>query len=123
VTQGEETSLFRRRYDPLMVNLEKIALALPEVVQGVACAGTTLESRTFQTRKKAFLFVSRKQARLKLDESARQAAKLGFDVGANGWVMLPLDALPAASVVKRWIAESHALVSRPGSKKSKTRGE
>lgn len=103
-----------------MIDLGKIALALPEVVQGIACAGTALESRTYQTSKKAFLFVSKKQARLKLDESVKQATKLGFAVGANGWVTLPLDALPAGTVVKRWIAESHTLVSRSGKKKTKT---
>lgn len=103
-----------------MADLGRIALALPEVEQGIACAGTPLESRTYRTGKKAFLFVAKKQARLKLDASAQQAKRLGFAVGANGWVTLPLDALPAASLVKRWIAESHALASNPGRRKRKT---
>ena len=102
-----------------MADLGRIALALPDVEKGIACAGTALESRTYQTGKKAFLFVAKTQARLKLEESAQQAEKLGFPAGANGWVTLPLDALPAASVVKRWIAESHALASRSGSKGKK----
>lgn len=70
-----------------MADLGKIALALPDVEQGIACAGTALESRTYRTKDKAFLFVSAKQARLKLE------------------------ALPAASVIKSWIVESHALAS------------
>jgi|SRR5262245_5302344 len=105
-----------------MADLGRIALALPEVERGIACAGTQLESRTYQTGKKAFLFVAKKQARLKLGESAQHARKLGFEVGANGWVTLPLDALPAVSVVKRWIAESHALVSKPGRRKTSNGG-
>jgi hypothetical protein len=102
-----------------MVDLGKIALALPGVVQGIACAGTALESRTYQAGKKAFLFVAKTQARLKLQDSVQQARKLGFPAGASGWVTLPLDALPAAPMVKRWIAESHALVSRAGGVKEK----
>lgn len=105
-----------------MIDLGKLALALPEVVQGIACSGTALESRTYAIGKKSFLFVSKKQARLKLDSSAKEAAKLGFAVGANGWVMLPLDALPANAVVKRWIAESYALNSGAANKKPKSRG-
>jgi hypothetical protein len=104
-----------------MVDLDRIALALPDVEQGIACAGTSLESRTYQTRKKAFLFVAKKQARLKLGASVEQAEKMGFAAGANGWVTLPLDALPSASIAKRWIAESHALVSKSGSKVKKAR--
>lgn len=102
-----------------MTDLGRIALALPEVVQGIACAGTALESRTYQAGKKAFLFVSKEQARLKLDASAPQARKLGFQVGASGWVTLPLERLPAAAVVKLWIAESHALASNGTGKKQR----
>jgi predicted DNA-binding protein (MmcQ/YjbR family) len=99
-----------------MVNLNTIALALPEVERGVACAGTALESRTYQVKKKSFLFVSNEQARMKLDASASEARRLGFAVGANGWVTVSLDAPPKAAVMKRWIAESYSLVSRPAGK-------
>ena len=102
-----------------MADIGRIAQALPGVEQGFACAGTPLESRTYQVGKKAFLFVAKTQARLKLEASAQQARKLGFTTGANGWVTLPLEALPPAAVVKRWIAESHALASRSGSKVKK----
>jgi hypothetical protein len=102
-----------------MSNLGKIALSLADVEQGVACAGTALESRTYSTNKKAFLFVAKKQARLKLESSIPEARKLGFVVGANGWVTLSLDALPPASAARRWITESHALASKPAPRKSK----
>ncbi|HEX6810603.1 MAG TPA: hypothetical protein VF384_03165 [Planctomycetota bacterium] len=93
-----------------MTDLGTLALALGNVQQGVACAGTALESRTFAVGKKAFLFVSAKDARLKLDSSAGEAKRLGFAVGANGWVKLELASLPAAAVLKKWIRESHALM-------------
>lgn len=88
-----------------------VALALPDVGEGVACAGTKLESRTFDVRKKSFLFVSKTQLRLKLAASASDARERGFPVGANGWATLPLDGLPSGAVLKRWIAESHALAA------------
>ena len=92
-----------------MLDLAKIALALPDVEQGIACAGTALESRTYRTGKSAFLFVSAKDARLKLEASAAEARELGFPVGTGGWVKLSLEALPSAAVVRRWVAESHGL--------------
>lgn len=94
-----------------MTNLAVLAAALPDTEQGLACAGTSLESRTFHVRRKTFLFLSRTQARLKLDASAAEARKLGIPVGANGWVTMQLDSLPPAPVLKRWFAESHSLVA------------
>lgn len=91
--------------------LAAIARALPDVTEGVACAGTALESRTFQVGGKAFLFLSAKLARLKLAASAADAKRRGAEVGANGWTKLALDALPPAAVCKRWVAESHALLA------------
>lgn len=93
-----------------MTDLGVIAKSLDGVGEGVACAGTALESRTFRVNGKAFLFVSRKEARLKLASSLSEAARLGCAAGANGWVKIALDAPPAAKVLKRWIAESHALL-------------
>jgi hypothetical protein len=91
---------------PVMPDLAAIALALPDVETGLACAGTSLESRTFATAGKVFLFVGTKEARLKLAASAGEARNLGFPPGATGWVKLPLDALPGAAVLRRWIGES-----------------
>lgn len=103
-----------------MPDLAAIALALPDVQQGVACAGTTLASRTFAVRNKTFLFLSAKEARLKLEASLAAAGDAGHGVGANGWVKLDLGALPTIAVLRRWIAESHALMagaSRPAAKR------
>lgn len=96
-------------YTRAMLNLGSIALELANVDEGVACAGTALESRSYRVNKKNFLFLSANVARFKLDASSAEAKGLGCEVGANGWVKLSLDALPPASVVRRWIAESHAL--------------
>jgi len=98
-----------------------MARALPDVVEGRACAGTALESRTFRTREKAFLFLERTRARLKLAASAAEARALGFTVGAQGWTTLPLDALPTAAVAKRWVRESHGLVAGPATGKIRAR--
>lgn len=103
-----------------MLDLGSIALALPAVTEGIACAGTALESRTYSVNKKNFLFVSAKDARLKLSASSAEAERLGCQVGANGWVRIALGAMPPASVVRRWIAESHGLAAG-GSATPKTR--
>ncbi len=103
-----------------MADLAALAAALPGTEQGIACAGTALESRTFHIRRKTFLFLSKRQARLKLDASAPEARALGLPVGANRWVTLQLDALPATSVLKRWIAESHSLFA-PASRSAPTK--
>ena len=95
--------------------LATIARRLPEVSEGLACAGTALESHTFQVGGKAFLFLSAKVARLKLGNSAAEAKECGCEVGANGWVKLALDTLPPAAVLKRWVAESHGLLGGRGS--------
>ncbi len=104
-----------------MVDFDAIATTLPDVTTGVACAGTALESRTFMTNKKAFLFVSKKDVRLKLSASIASAKKAGFDAGANGWVKIPLAELPAAATLKKWIAESHASMTPAAKKKAAKR--
>jgi hypothetical protein len=111
-----------------MIDLATLATSLPDVTEGVACAGTALESRTYSTNKKAFLFLSEKEVRLELDASGAAAKALGFAVGANGWARLPIDALPSASVLKKWVRESHALMAGParatgGAKRSTKRSK
>ena len=93
-----------------MPSLAEIARALPGVQQGVACAGTALESRTFQVQGKAFLFVSKEHARFKLGPSIGAARARGAQVGAGGWTKIALDALPPQTVLRTWIAESHGLI-------------
>lgn len=102
-----------------MLKLGAIALALPGAVEGVACAGTTLESRAYSVNRRNFLFVSEKLARLKLEAYCAEAQRLGCEVGANGWVKLSFDTPPPTSVVRRWIAESHLLAGGGGSRTKK----
>ncbi|MBK7645051.1 MAG: hypothetical protein IPJ19_18725 [Planctomycetes bacterium] len=92
-----------------MSNPASIALALGDVEQGLSCAGTALECRSFLVKKQAFLFLSEEHLRLKLGRSVAQAKKRGVAVGAAGWIKLDLDDLPPQPMLKAWIAESYAL--------------
>lgn len=93
-----------------MAKLDSIARALEGVTRGVACAGTALESHTYKVDDKAFLFVSREHARLKLSVSVAEARRLGAQVGTGGWTKLTLADLPSDAALARWIAESHGLM-------------
>jgi hypothetical protein len=97
--------------------LLQYALSLPETEDGIACAGTALESITVKTKKKAFLFIRATEARLKLADSQKEAAAMAarqpetYSVGANGWVLIRFEG-PAAyplDVLKRWVHESYSL--------------
>ena len=102
-----------------MQALRKIALAFPEVEEGIACKGTAIECATFKVRGKAFLFVGRADVRVKLSASLAEVAKVAakepdrYQAGAHGWVKvtfgddepLPVDAL------SRWIEESYRLLA------------
>jgi hypothetical protein len=107
--------------------LKKIAMRHPEVEEAIACKGTALESAVYKTRKKSFLFVSEKQARMKLGASLAEAKKIGkqkpgsCEVGAMGWAAVSLgrDA-PPAGVLEKWIGESYELAagSKPAAGKT-----
>jgi hypothetical protein len=92
----------------------RIAKRLPDVEEGIACKGTALESRTFKVNEKAFLFLSARDARLKLGPSVAEAVAFAkaepsrCTVGAGGWVKLSVAAPPSSNVLARWIAESRA---------------
>jgi len=96
----------------------KAALRLPDSEEGVACAGTALESVTVKAGTKAFLFVRPTEARLKLVESRAEAAKLAakdpahYAIGATGWATIRFDAehAPPRDLVERWVEESHRAV-------------
>lgn len=102
-----------------MEALRKIALRFPEVEEGIACKGTALECTTFKARKKAFLFISVANARVKLQESLAEAAKLAakepgrYKVGAHGWaeVKFTNDEPPPLELLERWIDESYRLLA------------
>jgi hypothetical protein len=95
--------------------LGKLARRHPDVEEGVACKGTSLESRTYKVKGKAFLFVRPAEARLKLDASLSEATKLAekdpetYSAGSKGWVAFKLAAAPPKERLERWIAESYAL--------------
>ena len=104
--------------DPVKA-LRSIAMRYPEVEEGIACKGTVLECSTFQARKKAFLFVSAKDARVKLGESLKEAADLeaknpdGYQVGGKGWVKIIFnpDRPAPGGLMERWIDESYRLLA------------
>ena len=99
--------------------LQKLALRYPEAQEGIACAGTALESKTIKVGNKAFLFLGEKDVRLKLGESLAEAAKLAakvpgrYEVGVHGWVKLTFsnDETPPLDLLKRWIDESYRLLA------------
>ena len=98
--------------------LAQLAKTHADVEEGIACAGTALESRTFKVNKKAFLFLTATQARLKLEASLEEAAELAthdarYQVGGLGWLKIQLDEgrPPPRALLGRWIKESHALMS------------
>src|SRR5262245_12425822 len=99
--------------------LRKTALAYPETEEGVACEGTSLEKRTIKVRGKAFLFLGKSDAMLKLGDSLHEATKLSSQlpgscqVGAHGWVKLTFgeSASPPAVLLARWVEESYRLLA------------
>jgi hypothetical protein len=99
--------------------LRKIGMRLEGAEEGIACAGTALESVTVKARGKAFLFVRAIDARLKLGDSIGEAKKLAakdpahYSAGSNGWVQIKFGDghAPLPNVMERWIAESHALAA------------
>lgn len=99
-------------------DLRFIAAKLPDVEEGIACAGTSIERRTMKVRGKAFLFLGATDAKFKLQDALKEASQFAEDhpdscrVGSSGWVDLTFGddrTTPPTSVLKRWIAESHSL--------------
>jgi hypothetical protein len=110
--------------------LRQFALRLPETEEGVACAGTALETSTVKRNGKAFVFLRATDVRLKLDASLGEASALAerdptrYSAGANGWVLVKLE--PASDdlgLLKRWIEESHALAASSKSRSAKGSGK
>jgi hypothetical protein len=104
------------------------AAAYPNVVTGVACQGTSLESTTFNVGNKAFLFLRDGDLRLKLGESLPKAIELGktnpsIRAGANGWVHVTLAGSEALlPVLEAWVKESYNLAAgkTPSAPKKRT---
>jgi hypothetical protein len=95
--------------------LSKIAAALPDVEQGIACEGTAVESRTFKVNGKAFVFLRPGNAMVKLDASLEEAKKVSkgdprVKPGSGGWTIIRLDdGGPPLPLMKQWITESFGL--------------
>lgn len=107
--------------------LAKIAAALAGAEEGIACKGTAVESRTYKLGGKAFLFLRRGNAMVRLRGSLPEAQRLSseqpstFRAGSGGWTTIKWqdgDALPMA-LLARWIAESHkGYAEEPGPRAS-----
>ena len=99
----------------IVENLRAAALAFPDVEEGVACEGTALESATFKVKRKTFLFVSEKNARLRLKQSASEAEQLAksepqrYVIGPQGWAKIFLGEDPPLELLLRWVEESYRL--------------
>jgi hypothetical protein len=97
--------------------LRRIALALPEVTEGVVC-----NRASFEAGKKRFLFLEAKEesclVMLKLDDSLAEAKKLSatspdcYRVGSTNWVTAIYGAgkLPPTGLLERWTLESYRLL-------------
>ena len=101
-----------------MDELRRRALRLPGTAEGVACAGTTLESRTVTAGGKTFLFLRDTEIRLKLRDSLPEAATLAaaesdrYSTGAHGWVTIRPPLAPAdLDRIERWVEESFRLIA------------
>lgn len=99
--------------------LRKVALRYPDAEEGIACQGTALECSAFKARKKAFFFLGRGDARLKLVDSQGEAKRLAaaepqrYRVGAQGWVTIKFaeaEPLPVELLAK-WVDESYQVVT------------
>lgn len=99
--------------------MRKLAEGYADAEQGIACAGTAVESRTYKVNGRAFLFLRPQDARLKLAASLGEAADLAASApevcsaGAGGWVHVKFGAgaaLPSVATITRWIAESYELM-------------
>jgi predicted DNA-binding protein (MmcQ/YjbR family) len=111
--------------EPVQV-LRELALRYPEAQEGISCAGTPLEKRTVTARNKAFLFLGKADAMVKLRDSLADVARLAakepgrYKAGAHGWVtvMFSDGAAPPLDLLEKWIDESYrAVVAKKTSKK------
>jgi hypothetical protein len=102
--------------DGLPATLLAHARRHPGIEEGVACAGTKLESRTVKVRGKAFAFFASDKLRLKLGSSLAEAQAFAArspdacSAGAGGWIAVRFAVCaPPTALLRRWLDESHAL--------------
>ncbi|MBI3819004.1 MAG: MmcQ/YjbR family DNA-binding protein [Planctomycetes bacterium] len=99
----------------LAETLRKFALKFPDAVEEIACAGTAVESPVFRVKGKSFLFIGKRDLRLKLQDSLASAARLAakeparYEASAMGWIKVntDLDSPPPLDLLKAWIEESY----------------
>jgi predicted DNA-binding protein (MmcQ/YjbR family) len=104
----------------LVQTLRKRALRHPGTSEGIACEGTPVEKRTVKVGSKAFLFLGVADAMFKLtDSAAKEATKLGLQVGKHGWVKVPFEGAPPLARLEKWVDESYRAVA--GAKKTGSR--
>jgi hypothetical protein len=108
-----------RRMSKLLQALRKRALRHPDTTEGIACEGTPLEKRTVKVGSKAFLFLGLADAMFKLTDSAKEATRLGLQVGKHGWVKVPFNGAPPLARLEKWVDESYRAVA--GAKKTGSR--
>lgn len=119
-----ETAMAKRKPENWTQKLRAVALKLPDVTEGIACAGTSLEKRTIKVKDKAFVFLGVGDVMLKLGDSLPEAQSLAVEqparckAGATGWVTIRWsDAEPPPESLENWIRESYTLMA--SAKKSK----
>src|SRR5205814_1841128 len=81
------------RANPLEA-LAKVAAALAGVEEGIACKGTAVESRTYKFGGRAFLFLRRGNAMVRLRARLAEAQRLSkespemYRAGSGGWTTI-----------------------------------
>lgn len=118
------------RMDTLVKAAARVAAGMAGVEEGIACAGTAIESRTYKLKERAFVFVRPGNIMLKLGPSLAEAAAMAkratppgsLKAGAGGWVTITRGcAEVSAAMVTQWVKESHGLFAAgavAGAKKS-----
>jgi len=116
----------------LIAKLAAHASKLAGAEEGVSCKGTAAESRTYQLKKRAFVFLRPVAMMVKLGESIPASVELAkedpktYQAGASGWTTIKFqtDAKLSAKLLSSWIDESHALfteaVNQPTPAKKKS---
>jgi hypothetical protein len=96
------------------------AAKLPGVEEGIACAGTPLESRTLKIAGKAFAFFGPTDLRVKLSRSLPEAQRLAKSrpgscvPSAGGWTKATLGpGMLGVSTLTKWITESYRQFAPP----------
>ena len=105
--------------DRLLDTIATFSLGYPDATEGTSCAGTAIESRTVLTGKRAFVFLRRKELRMKVGDSFAEVEALAaahpdrYEAGRNGWIKVTLEAGadPTPEQWQRWVDEAFRLMA------------